>query len=93
MACGLPVVASNAQGLPDIFEHGELDGGIIVPRGDAAALAVGIGALLDDPTRRSELASYARRRIESAFALETVGAELAAFLHPSGEAATKAGIG
>jgi hypothetical protein len=36
--------------------------------------------VLDDTPRRKTLAHNARRRIETAFALETVGVELAAFL-------------
>jgi glycosyltransferase involved in cell wall biosynthesis len=93
MACGLPVVASDAQGLPDIFEHGELDGGIVVPRGDAGALAIALGELLDDPTRRRRLATQAQSRIEAVFSLETVGAELAAFLQESGRTSSEAGRG
>jgi glycosyltransferase involved in cell wall biosynthesis len=80
MSCGLPVVATDAQGLPDILEGGERDGGIVVPRGDAAAFAGALGALLDDERRRHEVARRARERAESAFALGPVGAELAAFL-------------
>jgi glycosyltransferase involved in cell wall biosynthesis len=80
MACGLPVVATDARGVPDILERGERDGGIVVPRDDVPAFAAALGALLDDVSRRHEVARCARRRITTAFALDSVGAELAAFL-------------
>ena len=80
MACGLPVVATAAQGVADIFEAGEGDGGLVVPREDVAAFAVALGALLDDPARRHRAGLAARRRVESAFGLESVGKELCSFL-------------
>jgi glycosyltransferase involved in cell wall biosynthesis len=83
MACGLPVVATEAQGIRDIFAAGEHDGGIVVPRENADAFASALGTLLDDAPRRREAARGARRRIDSAFALERVGEELAAFLIPA----------
>lgn len=64
MACGLPVVAADAPGVPDIFEGGELSGGIVVPREDVQALAIALGELLDDPVRRHEMGQNARTRIE-----------------------------
>ena len=50
MGCEVPVVASDAGGLPEVVEHGVT--GLVVPRGDTAALAQAIGSLLDDPERR-----------------------------------------
>jgi glycosyltransferase involved in cell wall biosynthesis len=85
MACGLPVVATNAQGIEDIFEHGEQDGGIVVPREDSAALAAELGRLLDHAEQRREIARCARRRIGTAFALDPVGRALAAFLTKANE--------
>jgi starch synthase len=76
MACGLPVVAARAQGLPDIFASGPLDGGVLVPRDDAPALAAALGTLIDDEGQRLELGRRARERATSAFSLETVGREL-----------------
>jgi glycosyltransferase involved in cell wall biosynthesis len=80
MACGLPVVASAASGVPDIFEHGEQSGGIVVPREDVAAFAHALGRLVDDEALRRNLALCARRRVEAAFSLQTVSQQLRAAL-------------
>ena len=76
MACGLPVVAAEAQGVRDVLERDEEDGGVVVPRDDAPAFAAALGALLDDDDRRTTLARNARRRVEAAFAPPVVGARL-----------------
>ncbi len=80
MACGLPVVAADAPGIPDIFEGGEASGGIVIPRNDPMALAAALSLILDDKGWGRELGKRARRRIETSFSLEAVGAQLAAFL-------------
>jgi len=82
MACGLPVVAADAQGVPDIFEQGEASGGLVVPRGDAKALALALGRVLDDEAIRQEMGRCARRRVEEGFSLDTVGQQLRGFLSP-----------
>jgi glycosyltransferase involved in cell wall biosynthesis len=76
MACGLPVVATAAQGVPDIFENGEADGGFVVPVDDAAAFAQRLGRLLDDRELRETTGRAARARVQTAFALEPVGRAL-----------------
>ena len=53
MGCEVPVVASDAGGLPEVVEHGVT--GLVVPRGDTAALAEAIGSLLADPERRRRM--------------------------------------
>jgi glycosyltransferase involved in cell wall biosynthesis len=83
MACGLPVAASDAHGVPEILAGGETAGGVIVPRDDPAALARAVGRLLDDDAWRQEMARWARRRIETAFAPEAVGQQLRTFLWPA----------
>jgi starch synthase len=76
MACGLPVVAADAPGVPDLLEEGERSGGIVVPRGDAGALAGALGPLLDDVARSRSLGARARQHVEQRFSLEAIGTEL-----------------
>ena len=57
-ASGLPVVTTDAGGIPYIVRHGET--GLIVPRGDHAGMAAAALRLLVDP-------SLAERLITSAF--------------------------
>lgn len=47
MAAGRPVVASSSGGITDLVEDGET--GILVPPGDAVALARAMESLIDDP--------------------------------------------
>ncbi|MEA5593799.1 glycosyltransferase family 4 protein [Rivularia sp. UHCC 0363] len=76
MSCGLPVVAADAPGVPDIFEGGETHGGIIVPRGDSNALVSGLRRVLEDEILSTRLSRNARRRAEDCFAPKTVGRQL-----------------
>lgn len=80
MACSLPIVATDAPGIPDILEHGETSGGLIVPRNNASALANAIGRVLDHPDWGQELGRRARLRVEQQFASEAVGQQLRDFL-------------
>jgi glycosyltransferase involved in cell wall biosynthesis len=65
MAHGIPVIASNVGGIPDIIDA---DSGILVPPGDAAALADAMAALANDPKRRNEMGAAARERHQKLFA-------------------------
>ena len=60
MGCEVPVVASDAGGLPEVVEHGVT--GLVVPRGDTPALAEAIGSLLEDPERRRRMGIAGRER-------------------------------
>jgi glycosyltransferase involved in cell wall biosynthesis len=80
MACGLPVVAADANGVPDILEGAEASGGIVVPRDDPDKLALALGRVLDDPAWSTELGKRARRRVEAYFSLEAIGEQLRTFL-------------
>jgi glycosyltransferase involved in cell wall biosynthesis len=80
MACGLPVVASDAPGVSDILEGSEDSGGIVVPLEDPVGLGGALDRLLSDEPLRLKLGERARRRVETAFSPETVGQQLSNFL-------------
>ena len=83
MACGLPVVATAAPGVTDILGRDDAFGGIVVPVGDSQSLAQSLGCLIDDETRARTLGVRARARVEQAFSIGTVGAQLGALLRGS----------
>jgi glycosyltransferase involved in cell wall biosynthesis len=60
MALGRPIVTTSVGGIPEIVEDGRQ--AVLVPPGDAAALASAIGRLLDDPAERLRLGSEAAAR-------------------------------
>ena len=60
MACGVPVIASNAGGLPELIAHG--DGGFVFPIGDTAAMAAQAIALLSDGAELGPPTRLAHRR-------------------------------
>ncbi len=69
MASGVPLVATTAGALPEVVgRDGET--ALLVPPGDAAALARAIGALLDDPALRTRLSDAALQRSRARFSWE-----------------------
>jgi len=80
MACSLPVVATDANGISDILEGGEASGGLVVPRDNAKELALALGRVLDDEAWGRELGRRARCRVETSFSLEAAGKQLRTFL-------------
>ncbi|HVG22696.1 MAG TPA: glycosyltransferase family 4 protein [Thermoanaerobaculia bacterium] len=57
---GLCVVASDVGGMHDMIEHDR--SGILVPPGNAEAVAAAVRALLDDPGRAARIAEHAAAR-------------------------------
>ncbi len=55
MACGLPVVGTDAGGIPELIENGR--NGFVVPREDPAALAEAILRLAGDDPLRNRMGS------------------------------------
>jgi glycosyltransferase involved in cell wall biosynthesis len=60
MGCEIPVVASDAGGLPEVVENGVT--GVVVPRGDSRALASALESLLADPMLRRRMGVAGRQR-------------------------------
>lgn len=68
MAAGLPVIASDVGGIPELIEHGR--NGLLVPVGDPQALAKAILQALDSPERAAALARQARDTIEGGYSFD-----------------------
>jgi glycosyltransferase involved in cell wall biosynthesis len=68
MALGRPIVATSVGGIPEIVEDGRH--AMLVPPGDAAALAGAIGRLLGDPTERLRLGAEAAARQAAQFSFD-----------------------
>jgi glycosyltransferase involved in cell wall biosynthesis len=67
MAAGLPVVASGVGGVPELVADGET--GLLVPPGDAEALADALRNLLRDKALRARMGVAGRARVEREFTL------------------------
>ena len=76
MSCGAPVVVTDGGALPEVVG----DAGVVVPKGDSAALTEAISALLDDPARRAALGAAARERARGAFSWDVAARSYEAVL-------------
>jgi glycosyltransferase involved in cell wall biosynthesis len=65
LALGLPVVATDVTGIPEVIQPGKT--GLRVPQRDPEALAASIAQLLEDSALRVRLATEGRRLIEVEF--------------------------
>jgi glycosyltransferase involved in cell wall biosynthesis len=68
MLFGLPVVATNWRGLPDIVMDGET--GFLVPPKDAKSIAERLENLILDPDLRVAMGAAGRKRYEEKFTVE-----------------------
>ena len=68
MHAGVPVVASEVGGLPEVLG----DTGVLVPPGDADALERAVADLLDDPVRRQSLGGRGAARARVLFTPEAM---------------------
>ena len=80
MACGLPVVSSRVNGIPDLVPQGEQSGGVLVEPGDVEAVTREVGRLLDDPILARDIGRRARSHAEINFSKEALGKRLRALL-------------
>lgn len=68
MACGVPVVASRAGGIPELVRDRE--SALLCPPGDVTAIAEAVGRLLGNPQLRTDLIENARREFLCRFTLD-----------------------
>jgi len=83
MACGVPVVASRISGIPELVEDGVQ--GLLVPPGDANALAQAIQSLSSEKKFAHRLAANARDKIVHEFDLRKNAAQLLTLIQKSAE--------
>ncbi len=72
MACGLACVAFDIAGPATMLDS---SCGVIVPRGDGAAMVEAVRGLLADPERRERLGRAAAERVRVRYSLACLGAE------------------
>lgn len=70
MACSVPVVASNAGGLPEVIENGVT--GFLHPVGDVDAMAASAIALLTDPGLHQRISGAAASSVCERFSAQRV---------------------
>jgi glycosyltransferase involved in cell wall biosynthesis len=68
LAAGVPVVAANHGGLPEIVQDGRT--GMLVPPGDPRALAKALRRLADDPDTRARMGQAAATDVRERFGVE-----------------------
>jgi glycosyltransferase involved in cell wall biosynthesis len=79
MAAGRPIVATAVGGTPEAIEHER--SGLLVPPGDAPALARAIERLLDDPNLARRLGNSARGAVDERFTIEANAKRVWALYH------------
>ncbi len=70
MACGLPVVATNTGGIPELVEDGKT--GLLVPYGSVEGLANSISTLLRDVELSRRMGEEGRAKVERDFTWKAV---------------------
>jgi len=76
MACGTAVVASRVGGIPEVVAPGET--GLLVPPGDAAALADALNTLVRDTGRAAAMGQLGRKRAIAEFGWQAIAAQTVA---------------
>jgi glycosyltransferase involved in cell wall biosynthesis len=69
-ACGLPIITTDAIGCREVVRNG--DNGLLVPVGDAPALAKALRTLISDGELRSRMGKQSRAMAEREFSSERV---------------------
>lgn len=75
MATGLPVIATNVGGVPEIVQHGRT--GFLVPEDNSDDLVNTTRALIQNPGLRAEIGTQARSYVEESHSVHRLPAYLA----------------
>lgn len=70
MACGKPVIATKAGGIPEIVEHGET--GLLVEPANSGEIANALTLLLDNDEMRMEMGRRGRKVVEEKYSAEAI---------------------
>jgi glycosyltransferase involved in cell wall biosynthesis len=70
MAAGKPVICTAVGGVPELVEDG--GGGLLVPPGDAKALACAMRRMLEDPRARASMGGASAKRAVERFDLQAM---------------------
>ena len=73
MACGKPIVATTAGGMPEVVQDGKT--GILVPPRNDQAMADAIVKLLKDPALRERMGAAGLSRVNAKFSAERMVAD------------------
>lgn len=70
MACGVPVIATNSDGIPEIISHG--NDGFLFPVNDERVLTEIVKQLQADKQLYRRIASEGRKTVEARFSLRSL---------------------
>jgi glycosyltransferase involved in cell wall biosynthesis len=70
MACGLPIIATNVGGIPDVVVHGK--NGLLIPPGDSNAIAAAIIRLKTDSQLRERMGTLNRKCVEKFYSWDRI---------------------
>jgi colanic acid/amylovoran biosynthesis glycosyltransferase len=88
MAARLPVVSTRLAGIPEMVVEGRT--GLLVPPGEAHAVADAVESLLANPAQARAMGAEGRRHAEAIFSESVTIPQLLALLDPAGLARTDA---
>lgn len=77
-AAGVPVVAYETAGVPEVVDNGY--SGVLTPEGDDEAYAAAIASLLDNPSKLAQMSSNALAHVRRSHSLEPASVAMQAIL-------------
>jgi glycosyltransferase involved in cell wall biosynthesis len=75
LACGRPVVTTDASALPEVVDHGQ--NGFLVARDDVAGYAGAVRQLGEDAALRRQFGAHGREKVARAFGYDRLGSGFA----------------